>query len=302
MAAPAVTAAASPSEVRLGARFTLFVTAVYGSGVEVNLVEPVGLGQAFEVKRRTSENHERSDGQHTREWQLDVYAWELGDLMVPPVAVTFTVGGRAGQVATNPVPVRVVGMLGDTDDPKLMRGAAAPVRLVARDWFWAWVGAGVGAALATIVVAVWIRRRRRRRVVRLVAGATMSPGRIDTASERALERLLAIEKSGVLDRDDDRKHGHTEMVEVIRDYLGVRYRVVTHDLTTSELMRALVRARAPQRERDLVATWLDRCDLVKYGGFRATRLDAFEVLADARALVIETTRVVATDTPAEQAA
>src|SRR5207253_2635317 len=67
IAAPEVSAAASPSSVMLGARFTLFVTAVYGAGVEVNLREPTELGPAFEVTRRVSEDKLRSDGRHARE-------------------------------------------------------------------------------------------------------------------------------------------------------------------------------------------------------------------------------------------
>ena len=51
-------------------------------------------------------------------------------------------------------------------------------------------------------------------------------------SERALQQLLEIERIGVLDRDDDRKAGYAEMVDVIREYLGARYRVATLDLTT----------------------------------------------------------------------
>jgi hypothetical protein len=78
------------------------------------------------------------------------------------------------------------------------------------------------------------------------------------------------------------------MVEVIRDYLGARYRVATLDKTTSELSRALSNV-APEHERLLVEAWLERCDLVKYGGFRATAEDGKSALADARALIISTT-------------
>ncbi len=291
MSVPEVSAAASPSEVRLGERFTLFVTAVFGDGVEVNLREPVELGGAFEVKRRLSEDKARADGKHVREWQLEVYAWELGELQVPPVAVTFTVGGKAAQVETNAVPIRVAGTLGDVDDPKLMRANAPPVPLISRDWFWIWIAAGVAGVVVFAVVWIVVRRHRRRRIVRLVASSSFEAvraPRIDMTSERALERLLAIERSGVLDRDDDRKAGYAEMVEVIRDYLGARYRVATLDLTTSELVRALAKV-APEHERLLVEAWLERCDLVKYGGFRATADDGRAVLADARGLVIATT-------------
>jgi hypothetical protein len=154
-----------------------------------------------------------------------------------------------------------------------------------------WVGAAVGAVAGAAIAMFWFRRRRRRKVVRLVAGATTAPRRIDMTSQRALEKLLAIEQSSVLDTDVDRKRGYAEMVEVIRDYLGLRFGVGTYELTTAELMRVLDKA-ASQQDRSKVEHWLARCDIVKYGGFRASRLDAGDVLADARALVISTSEVI----------
>jgi hypothetical protein len=288
---PAVSAAASPSVVRLGARFTLYITATYAAGVEVNLREPLHLGAAFEVRRRLSEDRRSADGRTTREWQLEVTPWELGDQQIAPIAVTFTAFGRAGQTQTNAVPVKIVGVLGDVvDDPKAMRGLAAPRGLLMPDWFWIWVSAATGGAAAVVIVALWLRRRRRRHALRLVGGAIARPRRIDMTGERALERLLAIEQSGVLERDRERKAGYTEMVEVIRDYLAARYRIATRDLTSSELVRRL-EASAPAEEAALVGAWLDDCDLVKYGGYRATPAEAGKALDDARALIITTTEL-----------
>jgi hypothetical protein len=45
---------------------------------------------------------------------------------------------------------------------------------------------------------------------------------------------------------------------------------------------------APDGECTLVETWLERCDIVKYGGVPATADTANEVLGDARALVVAT--------------
>jgi hypothetical protein len=97
----------------------------------------------------------------------------------------------------------------------------------------------------------------------------------------------------VLERDDDRKRGYQEMVEVIRDYLGARYHVATLDLTSAELMRSLAKAAAPADERALIESWLERCDIVKYGGLRATTGEAHGVLEAARQLVAATTREIA---------
>jgi hypothetical protein len=308
---PEVTAAASPTDLKLGERFTLYITATYGLGVEVNLREPIDLGGAFEVRKRVSNDSVRQDGRHVREWQIDVFAWELGDLQVPPMAVTFTVAGKAGQVATNAVPVRVTGVLGDSDDPKLMRDYAPPVELHEHNWLWRflhwWLDNPMRLGiLVGSLIAAWMTyrrlRKKQRRVTRLVG--TLAPAivvrrKIDMTSERALERLLAIEHSGVLDRDGDRKDAYNEMAEVIRDYIGARFGISTLEATTAELLRALG-GKANERDHAMVERWLERCDLVKYGGFHATATDAHGVLDDARALVVATT--VTPAQPAEEAA
>jgi hypothetical protein len=298
IAQPEVSAAASPTDVKLGGRFTLFITAAFTDGVEVNLPASLDLGDAFEVKRTSSEDHVRADGKKVREWQLDVIAWDLGDLHVPPVPVTFTVGGHGGQLLTNAVPVRVTGVLGEADDPKLMRGDAPPVMLTSRDWLWVYVACGAGVVVVAAVTFFVLRRRRRRHVRTLVGTlAPAVPRKMDMTSERALERLLAIEQSGVLARDAERKRGYADMVEVVRDYLGARFSFATAELTTSELLRGLAKRARPE-DTALVETWLERCDLVKYGGLRATESDALAVLAGAREVVIATTAPAAKEAAA----
>jgi hypothetical protein len=95
----------------------------------------------------------------------------------------------------------------------------------------------------------------------------------------------------VLDRDAERKTGYTAMVEVIREYLAARYRLATLDLTSAELLGQLG-MHAPPGEVELVADWLDGCDLVKYGGRRATPAEAGKTLDDARALIVATTAAI----------
>ncbi|HEU4733530.1 MAG TPA: BatD family protein [Kofleriaceae bacterium] len=305
--APEVRAAASPTVVQLGAHFTLYVTATFGEGVEVNLREPVELGPAFEVRRKLSEDRRVAGGRTTREWQIDVTPWELGDLQIAPIAVTFTASGRAAQVQTNAVPLKIIGELGDmVDDPRAMRGLAGPTGLTTRDWFWIWMATAAGAAVGVVIAALWVANRRKRRGRALVGGAIARPRRIDMTGERALERLLVIERSGVLDREGDRKLGYAEMVGVIRAYLGARYQITVHDLTSLELLGRLGGV-APREEVELVAVWLGSCDLVKYGGQRVTPADAGKALDDARALIVTTTPAAAqprarTDAAGQEAA
>ncbi|MEP6864613.1 MAG: hypothetical protein ABJE66_28590 [Deltaproteobacteria bacterium] len=310
--APAVNAVAAPTELKLGGRFTLFVNAVMEPGIEVNLREPMDLGGAIEIGKRVSEDRVQQDGKHVREWQIECRAWELGEVIIPPVAVTFTVLGKAGQVETNTVPLHVTGVLGDSDDPKLMRESAAPLvlhekSLLARilDWF---ADTTHLAILIGALVGAWVgwrfRKLRRRRITRLVGGLVPMNAprrRIDMTSERALERLLAIEQTGTLANDAQRHAGYAEMTDVIRDYLGARYHVMTTEMTTAELLLALA-GKLDDLHRDLVERWLASVDIVKYGNFPATRAEAYEALEDARTLVITTTapRATAAAAPASQ--
>ena len=290
VAAPEVNASAFPTAVRLGGRFTLIVTATFGAGVEVNLQEPFDLGPAFEVRRRVSEDRPRGDGKTTREWQIDVLAWELGDLRLAPITVTYTVNGAAGQVATNSVRLRVDGVLGDqVDDPKALRDMQPPTKIIVDDYFWLLVGGGVLWVAAVVGLYAYLRTRRRKRFVRLVGGVVpvQRARKMDMTSERALAALLAIESAGVLANDDTRRDGYARMVEVIREYLGARFHVATLDLTSSELLRRL-QAVASDDERALVEAWLATCDLVKYGGLHTSHADAKLALDDARALVMAT--------------
>jgi hypothetical protein len=294
--APEVSAVAAPSELKLGGRFTLFVTAAMPTGQEVNLREPVELGGAFEVGKRVSEDRTRPDGMRVREWQIEVREWELGDLRIPPIAVTFTARGHAGQVETNAVPVHVTGVLGDSDDPKLMRDNAPPLDLAEPSWLarlvdWIEDPLHLGI-LAGILVGAWagwrFRKLRRRRVTRLVGGLapTNAPRKkLDMTSERALERLLAIEQSGALAKDPERRTGYAEMTEVIRDYLGARFGVMTGEMTSAELVRALA-VRLDERSTAMVERWLGRVDLVKYGNFPASRDEAYATLEAARTVVV----------------
>ena len=275
-AAPEVRALVAPGVVQLGDRFTLFVTAAFGDGVEVNLREPLTLGDAFEVTRRVSVDSRRTDGRREREWQIEVIAWDLGDVVVPGLGVTFTVGGRAGQVETDPISIHVAGVRAEGDHE--LRADAPPFAITVRTW-WPLVGLGV----VVIACAAWRMLRRRRRQL----GPVPEWGAVhDRASELALRRLQAIDEAGTLERD--RKRGYAEMVEVIRDYLGARYRIATLDLTAGELSRALLDA-ATDPQRALVDAWLARCELVQYGGVRPSLVEARTVLDSARAVVVATT-------------
>lgn len=290
LAAPELSAAASPSEVTLGGRFVLIVTAVYDDGVTVILPASLDFGDAFEERQRKTTDKVRADGKQVREWQVEVLAWDLGEMTLPPIQVSVIRGGSPEIMMTNAVPIKVTGTLGDMIDPDTAtpRGNAPPVALWRRTWMWVLIGAGILVALALITFLL-LRRRKKPTLVAVPALSARISGvfrrpRYGAAAEEALARLEAIDSSGMLARD--RKVAYTEMIDVIQSFLGRQLGGNTDDLTTGELRDWLAKSSITTATRLELSRWLDECDLVKFGGLAASVDDGRGHLAQARDLVI----------------
>ena len=113
---PQVSAAASPTELRLGDKITLFVEVIFDESVAVALPAGLDLAPAFDELKRSSVDERRSDGTRKRVYQIQLQVWELGEFDLPPVQVTYSIGGESSWVVTNRVPLRVVGTLLRAED------------------------------------------------------------------------------------------------------------------------------------------------------------------------------------------
>ena len=285
---PTVTAAVSSQEVTLGKPFVLFVTVTMNPGVEVNLPGHLELGSAFEVGSWTSSDRPGLGGTRRRDYEVMVTPWELGDLVLSPVTVSWSSGNVRSAVPTNAVAVHVLGSLGGQSDE--LRPLATPVPLESRDWTLVWIGIGAGALLlagVAIVVAVALRRRarRRRRLVRRDGGSVLVP--LAPADARALRALDELETSADL-AAAELAPLFAAMAEIVRSYLTQRFAVQAHEMTTRELAAALAGIPAATAAARLVPPWFEVCDLVRYAKARVDRDDVRTGFEGARRIVTET--------------
>lgn len=284
LARPIASAAAAPSRVRLGDTLTLFIEVVYDEKVNVNLPATLDLDPYFEETRRTSSDERRTDGTRKRTYQVQLRAWELGDLRIPPIQVGYTAGGQQSWVVTNTVPVEVVGSLSDVDDKTALLGDTPPVSLRSRDWRWPIAAA---AALVVIVLFVVGRRLLRKKpplqpsVVFVQPVATKV--RMTGPAERALAAIDALEKAGTCVSDP--RAGYEELVGIMRTFATEQFGVPILDRTTDELLLSLGRL-MPKPAHTLARRWFARCDLVKYAAERPARDRSDQDLAGARTVVV----------------
>lgn len=282
--APDVRVVSSSDAVAIGQPFGLFVTVIHPRGMQVNLPASLGLGEVFEEVRRDNQSRQLADGRLAREFELSVMAWDVGDLEVPPIPVTYAHQGRVATTWGNPVPIRIISVIGDGEES--LRDIAPPVPVYERDWSRVYVAAGILAALLVGLLFLLVRRSLRRR-----SGVRYRTGHAAAAlldpHEQAMARLAALEQSGALDVED-REPVYVELSEIVRTYLGRRYGFSALDLTSSELVARL--RQRPQAEPAVapVLELIERFDLVKYARGAAAREQAHDDLDRVRQIVITT--------------
>lgn len=294
--APTVSASASSQQVALGQVFYLFVRVVYEPSTQVNLPASLPLGPAFEEAARTDSIEKNADGTLTRDYEIALQAFEVGELVIPPIPVTYAAHGRAQEVTTQAVPIEVTSYVGEGE--ATLKDISGPVLVERPDYTLVWVAAVFAGAIALVVLILFARRafrRRRRRVL-----ARLPEALVRSAHDEALARLDEVEASGALD-DADRKPAYLAMSEIIRAYIGRRYGFPALDLTTEEIRRTLTARPDGLMAADLVCGWLERSDLVKFAGHDASPEEARQALYDAR-IFIDRTRTVPEAAPASAAA
>jgi len=201
--------------------------------------------------------------------------------------------GKEGSVAARRIPITVTSVLteGQNEPADLKRPAEMPERGL---WLWVLL---LALLVAALVAFLWWRRRRRRRPVGETSLPAAPPRPAHEIAYAELQRLLStnlLEKGMV-------KEFYIELAEIIRRYLGSRYRIDTFDRTSSEILESLRMTRAPVKAMAMISEFLSACDLVKFAKHLPDRDETRRTVEGAYRLVDET-RVVETPVAAAPAA
>jgi hypothetical protein len=281
--APTVAARVDKPEGRVGDVLLLSVTSIGARTIPTNLPTQLDLGP-FEVVGGDPELEETDlgDGRVRRTFSLKVAAYEPGDLMIPPIPVTYIgAGGHVLARSTSPVAVKISSLLANEPDPKL-KDPAPPVTVYKEDLTLLYVAAGIVAVALGALLALTIRRRLRNRA----AFRPAPPPR--PAHEVALEKLDQLARSG-LQNGTELKGFYFQLSDIVREYLGARYGFLALEMTTEELTQELARRSPRGLLMGEVAGWLAGCDLVKFAKIDPGQTEARGALETAFRMV-ESTR------------
>ncbi|MBA3457463.1 MAG: hypothetical protein H0T42_30560 [Deltaproteobacteria bacterium] len=144
---------------------------------------------------------------------------------------------------------------------------------------WALIlGLGGGALMLISGTILTIRALRARRRIE----------KQRSAYEEAVAHLRDLEQRGAPD-DTGADAWFVELSAIVRRYLEHRYEIRAPELTTEEfLLVATARPELTTEHRGLLTSFLERCDRVKFAGYRPDADESIATLAAARGFVEDT--------------
>jgi hypothetical protein len=248
----------------------------------------LGSGASFgdlEVRKK-----EINPGQSSGDWidetmVVELIGFEPAEVEIPPQKLTVVdAEGRLAEIETAGATVRVTSLIANEPEPQLKPDEGPGEVVMEKDYTLLWIlgilgGAGVVALLTLLGRWLWSKRRPR---------PEPPPPPPRPAEEIALEKLLALERSTLLDTGEI-KEFHVRLSEAIREYLGNRYRFDSLELSTEELVARLKRATIGKSELALTIDFLGETDLVKFAKALPTLEESRDLLKKSIDFVKRTT-------------
>lgn len=129
----------------------------------------------------------------------------------------------------------------------------------------------------------------------LVAGSGYAAWRWDRRRPHAVAKLpseIALERlkqARAFMRPSGGREFSIEVSSIVRDYIEIRFRMMAAHRTTDEFLHDILRSRDSllAAHRELLADFLQSCDLAKFGGWELPELNMEAMLQSARRFVIE---------------
>jgi len=254
---PSTPAVDGEGPATLGRAVALIITATAPRDVELFAPVRPATG-SFRLDDTPPGTRQVSGDLRTETYRYVLTPLRLGVEKLPAIEVPWrpTASTEGGSTPTAPIPVRVRGHLENEQDPKLAP-APSPVAVITTNWVLVW-SLSVGAALILAALVTWLVLRALEQRFRVLD----PPPPPRPANEVAHERLANL--AATPDEEVDGGERLARTIDVLRDYLGARYRFDALEMTSRELLAALDGCDLKSVAQAEIEGLLDYADLVKF--------------------------------------
>ena len=262
------------SSIRIGDEVRLLLTVEHPRKYSVTFPSEKINVSPFEVKNVDPEVIRKGQNRVRETFRLTLTVFQIGDLKVPPITVQYTDdAGNPGQVATEPLSVKVASIGKKITDKDDIRSIKKPVS-IGLFGFWSTL-ASIVAGMLTIflIVKIIVRRWRDRN-----NAENRKP-----PHERVKIEIGRLKDHGYLE-EKNYKAFYSEFSNILRRYLERRFQVEALESTSAELVEELKGISLEKEVLEAVREVLTEADFVKF----AKSTPSYELAGHLEALLLDT--------------
>jgi hypothetical protein len=211
-------------------------------------VQIVGVGKLDTLKDQS--------GRWTINQAYTITAFDSGVQTIP--SFTFTADGK--EYKTDPIPLQVEAVKVDTT--KAIYDIKQPLAVKYGFMDWLRDNSGkvlLGLLLIIVLIGLWLYfKKRKKPVPEIVEVKPIIPLHI-----QALNKLTALKDKKLLEQDQVKQY-HSELTDIIREFLEKRYKIRAMEQTSDEIFSGIRHLEIDEENRNRLRQILTLADLVKF--------------------------------------
>lgn len=185
-----------------------------------------------------------------------ITAFDAGVQTIP--SFTFTANGL--ELKTDPIPLQVEAVKVDTTKAIYDIKQPIAVKYSFMDWLRDnSIQVLLGLLLIIILIGIWYYFKKRKKVVPVVV--EVKP--VIPLDVQALNKLAALKDKKLLEQDEVKQY-HSELTDIVREFLEKRYKIRALEQTSDEIFSGLRHLEIAEENRNRLRQMLMLADLVKF--------------------------------------
>jgi len=214
-----------------------------------------------------------------------ITSFDAGTYTLP----AFAFGSGAGVLKSNELTLQVQTVKVDTTKSIYDIKQPLTVTYTFWDWFkdnWIWVGVVVVVIRLIIALIYYSRNKQKYQPVVKIAKPSIPIHIV------AIDKLKVLRDKKLWQQEEFKLY-HSELTDIIREYLEKRYNIKTHEKTTDEILTALNNREITGEYRNMLQQILAMADLVKFAKEKPLPIENERSLDNAIEFVLKTQQSVA---------
>ena len=268
-AQPKAEATLKPETILIGEPATLKLEVKHAADLEVfwtNFTDVIDIDSTRSVEILSVSDIDTIDqnGEYTQTRSYEVTAWDTGFYIIPPIAFSYKSSGTEALTSVNTYPVLLTVNTVAVDTTSGIKGIKDPLDMPfkiseIKNWL---IGGGL-VLLAIIGLIVFLVTRKPKQVEVFEAPAPKIPPHV-----LAAQRLNELKGKGLWEGGEEKAY-HSELTDILRQYLEDRFGFYAMESTTDEILERAQRLTMSADQRENLGWIFKLSDLVKFAKVKA---------------------------------